>query len=386
MSSLNDILKDFMSAAKGSYEKGSEDYRQAFFEGRESQGLDPTDAPRISQNFGTNPTAVAARDMMGISNPEYRKAREQMGMGVPKTVAGKAGHMVGAIGNDISRDASRGVWWLLNAPQAVSDVAGEYIVNKANPDLYKSDNTGVSVGNSRQAVADGLVNQQGKMRAGVSKIKGEDGKKYYAKRRYEPGAVAALGIPASIAINSGMGLTNFLGGTDGYTAAVPSDDDLTKTANPLLEVGAKYVLGRTGNLLPWDEFKKVRPDVSKSEYMQYKAFKYNKNVDLNPFDDGQANLPLGIAKFNADGIHGSEVQFLGRSLPVATTIMPTASAIAGTALGVRTGRPIRDGIIGGLAGFTAGRVSGELIERERRNRNERALNMPVTTAIDPETV
>ena len=47
-------------------------------------------------------------------------------------------------------------------------------------------------------MADGLINQQGKMRAGVSKVKGEDGKRYYAKRRYEPGAVAALGIPASL--------------------------------------------------------------------------------------------------------------------------------------------------------------------------------------------
>ena len=114
----------------------------------EAQGLDPTDAPRISQNFGTNPTAVAAPDMMGISDPAYRKARKDMGMGVPESIAGKAGHMVGAVGNDINRDASRGVWWLLNAPQAVSDVMGEYLVNKANPDLYKSDNTGVSIGNN----------------------------------------------------------------------------------------------------------------------------------------------------------------------------------------------------------------------------------------------
>ena len=390
MANLNDILNDFLSSAKSSYDKGSEDYRQAFYAGREAYDKDPTDAPRISQNFGTNPTAVAARDILGISDPEYRKARKDMGMGVPETRAGKAGHMVGAIGNDIAQNASRGVWWLLNAPQAVAEVASESIVNAANPNLYASDNTGVAVGRglrpTPQAVAQGLVDAEGNMRAGVSKVKGEDGKKYYSRRRYEPGAVAALSIPTSLAVNSGMGLTNFFGGTDGYTAAVPSQDDLTKTSNPLLEVGAKYILGRTGNLLPWEEFKKVRPDVSKSEYMQYKAFKYNKNVDLNPFDDGQVNLPLGIAKFNADGIHGSEVQFLGRSLPVATTIMPTASAIAGTALGVRTGRPIRDGLIGGLAGFTAGRVTGELIERERRNRNERALNMPVTTAIDPETV
>ena len=68
-----------------------------------------------------------------------------MGMGVPETRAGKAGHMVGAIGNDIAQNASRGVWWLLNAPQAVAEVASESIVNAANPNLYASDNTGCLV-------------------------------------------------------------------------------------------------------------------------------------------------------------------------------------------------------------------------------------------------
>ena len=41
-------------------------------------------------------------------------------------------------------------------------------------------------------------------------------------------------------------------------------------------------MGRTGNLLPYDEFSKVRPDVSKDEYGRYQAFKYDKNTDLNP--------------------------------------------------------------------------------------------------------
>ena len=47
---------------------------------------------------------------------------------------------------------------------------------------------------------------------------------------------------------------------------LPSEEDPSKTNNVLGEVAAKYILGRTGNLLPWDEFKKVRPDVSKDEY------------------------------------------------------------------------------------------------------------------------
>ena len=46
-------------------------------------------------------------------------------------------------------------------------------------------------------------------------------------------------------------------------------------------------------------------------------------------------IPSGVAKYTNEGIHGPEVQFLGRSLPVTTAILPTALSIAGTALGVR---------------------------------------------------
>ena len=68
-----------------------------------------------------------------------------------------------------------------------------------------------------------------------------------------------------------------------------SEDDPSKTSNVLGEVAAKYILGRTGNLLPWDEFKQVRPDVSKGEYMRYKAFKFDKEADFNPLD-GRFNV------------------------------------------------------------------------------------------------
>jgi len=368
------MLEEFNAALRKQYELGSEDRRNAFYAARERQGLDSTDAPRMMQNLGTNPTFTAARDLLGISDKEHRQAREALGMAPPESLEGKAGHLAGAIAADVREDATRGLWWLLNAPQAVATVVGENVVANANPDLYKQDPTGVSKKNEALAVQQGLINKETKeMMPGV---RYDSKSKQYTKRRYSPGAAASVMLPTSLAINSGMGLTNFFGGTDGYTAAVPSKEDMTKTDNVLLEVGAKYILGRTGNLLPWEEFKKVRPDVSKADYMKYKAFKYDKNVDLNPFDDGQANLPLGIAKYTNDGIHGPEVQFLGRSLPVATSIMPTATAIAATAMGVRSGRPIRGGIIGGLAGFAGGRIAGELIENERRNRNERALNNP----------
>ena len=88
-----------------------------------------------------------------------------------------------------------------------------------------------------------------------------------------------------------------------------------------MEVGAKYILGRTGNLLPYDEFSKHRPDVSRGDYNAYKAFKYKKDGDFD-LSDGDFTVPTGVIKGTMDGIHGPEIQFLGRNLPVTTTMIP----------------------------------------------------------------
>ena len=162
---------------------------------------------------------------------------------------------------------------------------------------------------------------------------------------------------------------NITGGAEGYKAAIPSDDDPTKTENVLQEVGMKYLLGRTGNLLPYDEFVKVRPDVSKDEYNRYQAFKYDKNTDID-ITDGDIGVLGGAIKATDEGIHGPELQFLGRSLPVTTGIVPFATSVAGGAAGVATRRPIKHGFLGGLAGLAAGQIGGNLIEGERRRRNK----------------
>ena len=124
------------------------------------------------------------------------------------------------------------------------------------------------------------------------------------------------------------------GGAEGYKAALPSEEDPSKTSNVVGEVALKYFMGRTGNLLPYDEFVKVRPDVSPEEYRRYKAFKFDKKEDYNPFDDGKVSR-CRSTKYTDEGIHGPEVQFLGRSLPVTTGITPFIGAVAGGALGVR---------------------------------------------------
>lgn len=136
-------------------------------------------------------------------------------------------------------------------------------------------------------------------------------------------------------------------------------------------------MGKTGNLLPYNEFSKVRPDVSPEEYGAYQAWKYKKGEDWNPLD-GDVSLFAGALRGTTEGIHGPEIQFLGRSLPATTGLIPYATALAGGVAGVRTGRPIKGGLLGGLGGLAVGQIAGNLLEQERRRRNtvENQLETP----------
>ena len=393
-------LDDFLSGFRDRYGEGRSDYTQNYYAARELKGEDP-EGPRINSTLATNPTIYTAQDLMNISDPTQRRMREDRGMGLSKNGVTRAGQVLGTLANDITQDHTRSLWWLLNAAQATGNIINESALAAANPDLYKRPEVLNKAGNTIQmpamedgqpvqyrdqertftnqqrymdAMDAGLINKEGVLQKGVNINKSGN----LQRRKFNPGDVAALGIAPGIAINAGLGLMTPFGGYEGYEAVIPSEEDPSKTANVIAEIGAKYILGRTGNLLDYDEFKEVRPDVSKGEYNAYKAFKYDKNIDLNPFDDGQINLPAGVLKATKDGIHGAEVQFLGRSLPVNTALIPFATSVIGGAMGVRGKRPIQGGLIGGGAGLVTGTVVGNLLEAERRRRNT------VSREIDPE--
>ena len=63
------------------------------------------------------------------------------------------------------------------------------------------------------------------------------------------------------------------------------------------------------------------------------------------------------------------MQFLGRSLPLTTTLIPYLGAVVGGVAGVRTKRPIKGGIIGGMAGLGVGTAAGLVTEGLRRRAN-----------------
>jgi len=92
------------------------------------------------------------------------------------------------------------------------------------------------------------------------------------------------------------------------------------SADPLGEAASRFFLGRSGSLLPYDEFVKERPDVSRGEYEAYKAYLF-----------GNA-MPI---KATLEGINGPEVNFLGKSIPIATGVLPAVAAALGAGMGAR---------------------------------------------------
>ena len=371
---LMDDLEVFKSEYRKAVGEGNEEFRQAANIGRELEGK-VADATRLEQMLNSNATVNRLREVTGTANPQHMQARADQGLGEAKGLPARAGQLAGTLTADLVQDRSRQIWWLINALQATGNIGAEAALNKANPDLYSASTIKDEYGNvptsaQERAIKAGAIDATFKRKLpGVAERDMGDGKRVYTKRNHRPGNVALLNVAPGIAINTGLGLMTPFGGAEGYEAAVPSAEDKTKTDNVLAEVATKYILGRTGNLLPYDEFVKVRPDVSKGEYNAYKAFKWDKNMDFD-LSDGDITGPAAAFKYTDEGIHGPEIQFLGRSLPVTTGIIPYLGSVAGGVAGVRTKRPIKGGLLGSLGGLAAGQIGGNLIEGERRRRNK----------------
>ena len=382
--SLLDAVNELKEGIVRDYGIGRDDRAQMFYDERTRRGLD-NDAQKFVNMTATHPVSTRLREVFGRATREAMEAREAAGYGLLPTRAGQVGQVIGSLGADLTQDASRSFWWLMNAAQASGNVINEAVLAKVNPDLYGAQKSDINYKdiNALEEIGWAKRNSQGKLERAYGV--GQKGGKA-SKKNYRSGYVTALGIPTGVAVNNALGLLSPFGGAEGYEAVLPSEDDPSKTRDVIGEVATKYILGRTGNLLDYDEFKKVRPDVSKGEYNAYKAFKYDKALDINPFDDGNINpLPGSIIKATDDGIHGPELQFLGRSLPLTTAGVPFASAVLGGALGVRRGKRYRQGgdmfgtpdpdavkrgMLGGTAGAVGGITLGNLLEGERRKRNE----------------
>ena len=391
---------EFQAGFQTDFDIGRDDLAKRYYRQRDLEGKSD-DAAMFESMRNTHPGIIRAREVSGMIKPQAKESLAEQGMNLRGSLPHKVGQFGGTLAADVVQDHSRSIYWLLNAFQATGQVINDEVLNAAVPELRGASPVnlpGRTTKDENGEQIDKVLNMRDGESLNYMKDKGItqeiDGKQQLVRgfkadekgnvktRNYAQGRLAALAIPTGVAINTGLGLMSPFGGAEGYYAALPSQDDPTKTSNVIGEVALKYIAGRTGNLLPYDEFKKVRPDVSREEYNKYQAFKYDKNVDINPMD-GDITLPGGILKATTEGIHGPEVQFLGRSLPVTTGIVPFLTSLAGGVAGAKMGSKMRykdkydidrgraaiGSLTGGMAGFVGGQVTGNIIENERRRRN-----------------
>lgn len=234
--------------------------------------------------------ARAADAHLRASTAELGRVRDPQRLGQEmqaRTLREGTAQVAGIAAGDLASEGLRNIWWFLNAPQALASLAVLSAVHRGSSEYRDPDIKGPLLRNRTMRLA--------------------------------------TAVPAVIATSMAVG--NF-GRQPGFKAVIPSEADPTVSADPLGEAASRFFLGRSGALLPYDDFVKERPDVSRSEYEQYKAYLF-----------GSA-LPI---KATLDGINGPEVTFLGKSVPVATGLLPAVAAAVGAGLGVRkAGARLRD--------------------------------------------
>ena len=130
------------------------------------------------------------------------------------------------------------------------------------------------------------------------------------------------------ALALGVGSNNFNplnlvegGRQEGFQAISVDEDDPRQSTNPVVDmVFNRGMLGRTGQLLPWEQFTQERPDVSYDQYDAYKQYLRDPGL-------------LGLAKGTTEGVDGPEARIMGyRVTPLgAAAALGTLGTIAGVA-------------------------------------------------------
>jgi hypothetical protein len=149
------------------------------------------------------------------------------------------------------------------------------------------------------------------------------------------GAAVAAGVPIALGMLSnqtGSLATGLRPKGQKAVAPVSKEEDPTgrKTRSVALEAALRYGLGQRGQLLPYSEFKKERPDVAPSTYVQYRRYENmkpeaGKNVIVDP--EAQSFSALGgVIRGTARGLNDPEIRLKG--VPI------TLSAALGTAAGL----------------------------------------------------
>jgi len=126
----------------------------------------------------------------------------------------------------------------------------------------------------------------------------------------------------------------------GWKAAVPASKEKDPTGKTPIslpeEAAARWVLGQKSQLLPYDEFKKERPDVMPSTLANYRGYMNKKpkpgeriNVDT---DKGSFTALGGAVRGTSRGLHDPEIRLKGVPISLNATL-GTAAGLATIAAG-----------------------------------------------------
>jgi hypothetical protein len=177
------------------------------------------------------------------------------------------GYVGGRTAADYVSDATRDYIWRLNALQAQTTDLGRYIGRQVGLNKRDSMLAGVALTNVVE-LSSGNIDPRNLDEAGRPK----------GYRTIFPVEYDAV---------------------DPKTGEIVIEKNFLKSQNPIAEIGARYFLGRTGSVLPWDQFKLERPDVTHEEYARYMAKHRDKTLfgleDASRVKTGGAGLLAGAA-------------------------------------------------------------------------------------------
>ncbi|MGB7564162.1 MAG: hypothetical protein WBM08_05350 [Prochlorococcaceae cyanobacterium] len=244
----------------------------------------------------------------------------------------KAAYIAGRVANSFAADGERVPIWLLNYPLAQTSVQGEIASTAAGlaPDYY---NLRREIA-ARKGVPIDVVNREEVDRNWAAR----EGWHHAGNPRE---ASAPMGLPGGLVRNiipllasttvvgtsSNHDLLNLAGGgrAKGYEAVLADPNDPTRTTNPIGEIALRYFAGRSGRLLPWEQFTEERPDVSPSDYGAARAHQFDKG-------------PGGVGLFKSTGrnLDGEpEFTMLGFRVPL-TAAASAGGGMVGAVAGART--------------------------------------------------
>lgn len=170
-----------------------------------------------------------------------KPAWQDFGLDAPSVF--RPGEFMGYVGGrtaaDYVSDATRNYVWRLNALQAQTTDLGRYLGRQVGLNKRDSMLAGVALTNVVE-LSSGNIDLRNLDEAGRPK----------GYRTIFPVEYDAV---------------------DPKTGEIVVEKNFLKSQNPIAEMGARYFLGRTGSVLPWEQFKLERPDVSPEEYARYMA-------------------------------------------------------------------------------------------------------------------